>query len=234
MHDLIRELSTFDTPTICNALDLLSPERSDISFTDRTLICAFPDAPPMVGLAATARIRSRVPAGRSAQEAAAIRGNYYTYVQQAPGPAVMVVQDLDQPTGFGGIWGDVNAAIHKGLGAIGVITDGAFRDWPLLPKGFQIVAAAVTPSHGHGHIVDWGTPVEVAGLHTRPGQLIHADRHGAVSFPAELAGKLPAAARLIQRREKVLIEAARQPKFSAEAAVAAFAAAAKLGLDEAG
>ena len=84
MHDLIHELSTFDTPTICNALDLLSPERGDISFTDRTLICAFPDAPPMVGLAATARIRSRVPAGRSAQEAAAIRGNYYTYVQQAP------------------------------------------------------------------------------------------------------------------------------------------------------
>lgn len=228
MTDLLAALARFDTPTICNALDTLRADRRGVSFTERSLICAFPDRAPIVGYAATARIRSRAPSTRSAAQAGAIRRAYYTYVAAARRPAIMVIQDLDQPTGHGGIWGDVNAAIHLGLGAIGVVTDGSFRDWPLLPDGFQILAAAVTPSHGHGHVVDWDTPVEICGLVASPGDLVHADRHGAVVIPADLVADLPDAARLIQRRERILIEAARQPGLDVDAVMAAFELAAKL------
>jgi regulator of RNase E activity RraA len=228
MTDTIAALAAFDTPTICNALDLLRPDRKGVSFTQRTMICAFPDRPPLVGYAATARMRSRTPAGRTPEETAAARRGYYAYVAASRVPAVMAIQDLDQPTGFGGIWGDVNAAIHLGLGVQGVITDGAFRDWPVLPPGFQILAAAVTPSHGNGHVVDWDVPVEILGMQVNPGDLLHADRHGAVVVPADLAPRLAEAAGLVQRRERLLLDAARAPGFDVDRLMAAFADAAKL------
>lgn len=228
MTDPIAALAAFDTPTICNALDLLRPDRTGVSFTQRTMICAFPDRVPLVGYAATARMRSRTPAGRTPDETAAARRGYYAYVAASRAPAVMAIQDLDQPTGFGGIWGDVNAAIHLGLGAQGVITDGAFRDWPVLPQGFQILAAAVTPSHGNGHVVDWDVPVEILGMRVSPGDLLHADRHGAVVIPADLAPRLVEAAGLVQRRERLLLDAARTSGLDVDTLMAAFAAAAKL------
>lgn len=228
MTDPIAALAAFDTPTICNALDLLRPDRAGVSFTQSTMVCAFPDRAPLVGYAATARMRSRTPAGRTPEQSAAARRDYYTHVAAARAPAIMAIQDLDQPTGFGGIWGDVNAAIHLGLGATGVITNGAFRDWPVLPKGFQILAAAVTPSHGNGHVVDWDRPVEILGMSVKPGDLLHADRHGAVVIPGDLVPSLAAAATLVQRRERLLLDATRAPGFDVATLMDAFAAASKL------
>jgi regulator of RNase E activity RraA len=58
--------------------------------------------------------------------------------------------------------------------------------------------------------------VRIAGMTVRSDDLIHADRHGAVVIPVDLAEKLPAAAELCGRREQPILEIARSPDFSLE------------------
>ena len=76
----LEALAAFDTPTICNALELVAPERRALGFTTETLICPFPALPPIVGYARTALIRSALPSGLSAAEQRAARLEYYRYV----------------------------------------------------------------------------------------------------------------------------------------------------------
>jgi regulator of RNase E activity RraA len=46
--------------------------------------------------------------------------------------------------------------------------------------------------------------------------LVHADRHGAVVIPAELAKDLPNAIDLMIRREKVILDACKRDDFNYE------------------
>ena len=224
----IAALAEFDTPTICNALDLLRPERTGISFTTRQLVWARPDAPPMAGRAVTALVRADAPPAWDAAESTRRRLAYWSHLAGAARPSLLVAQDLSPEPGFGGIWGDVNAAIHQALGIAGVVTNGAVRDLPLLPAGFGLLAGTVTPSHGFGHVVAWGEAVAVAGMAVRPGDVVHADRHGAVCFPEELVAGLPRAARRVQRREALILDAARMPGADIDRLAAAFRAAAAI------
>lgn len=221
-------LAAFDTPTVCNALDLLRPDRAGVSFTTRALVWARAEEPPMVGRAVTARVRADLPPGWDAAEGARRRRAYWEHLRAAPGPVLLVAQDVSDEIGFGGIWGDVNAAIHLALGVRGVVTDGAVRDLPLLPAGFGLLAGTVTPSHGHGHVLDWGGAVTVAGMRAAPGDVVHADRHGAVCFPPALLPALPEAARRVQRREALILDAARAPGADPDALLRAFAEAARI------
>ncbi len=96
----------------------------------------------------------------------------------------MVMHDLDgEHAGFGAFWGEVQSNVHKALGALGVVTDGSIRDIPMIAPGFQMLAAAIVPSHAYVHAVDFGIDVEVAGMAVKSGDLIHADRHGAIVVP---------------------------------------------------
>jgi hypothetical protein len=96
-----------------------------------------------------------------------------------------VIQDLDGPlVGFGAFWGEVQTTIHKGLGCLGVVTDGCVRDITMMAPGFQVLAGSITPSHAWVHLVDIGGAVNVGGMMVSDGDLIHADRHGAVVIPA--------------------------------------------------
>ena len=226
-QDSFAALAGFDTPTLCNALDLLRPARQGVSFTTDRMIWARDDEPPMIGIAVTATMRADVPPGWDAAEGAARRLAYWRYLAASPRPALLVAQDLSARRGFGGIWGDVNAGIHQGLGLRGVVTDGAVRDLPLLPPGFGLLAGVVTPSHGHGHVMGWGEPVEVFGMRVAPGDVVHADRHGAVAFPPALLPNLAAAARRVQAKEALLMAATRGGA-TPESLAAAFADAAKL------
>jgi regulator of RNase E activity RraA len=126
----------------------------------------------------------------------------------------VVIQDLDQQKGYGSWWGEVNSSIHKGFGCEGVITDGGIRDLPDIAPGFQMLAGRVIPSHAYVHVVDFGRTVNVAGMRVNPGDIIHADQHGAVVIPADVATKVRAAADEVIKRERVIIEAARQPGFN--------------------
>ncbi|HWO14828.1 MAG TPA: RraA family protein [Polyangiaceae bacterium] len=219
------ELAGFDTPTICNALELVAPERRALGFTSATLICPFPARKPMVGYARTGMIRA---AQKQVLDATALRRgrlDYYRYVAQGELPKLVVIQDLDSRQGFGCFWGEVNSAIHQGLGCEGVITDGGVRDLDALAPGFGVLCGKVTPSHAHVHPVAFGTEVEVFGMLVRSDDLVHADRHGAVVIPHAVARDVAAAARLCARREAPILKAARSPGFSIAVLEAALAEA---------
>lgn len=214
---LITDLQSIDTPTVCNALELLIPERRGYGFTTQPLVCTRPELPPMVGIARTAAIRSAHPSHLRGKEAGAMNDGYYAYIDEGPKPSIVVIQDLDDAQrGYGSYWGEVNSNVHKGLGALGVITDGSVRDLPDIADGFQMMADRVGPSHAYVHVVGFGAPISVAGMRVVSGELIHADQHGAVVIPWQVADQVLDAAKQIAEREAVIISAAQQPGFSIE------------------
>ena len=213
---LIKELQSMDTPTVCNALELLIPKRRGYGYTTSHLHCTRPQLPPMVGFARTASIRAAHPSDLSGAAARELSDAYYAYIDQGPKPSVVVMQDLDGNGGYGSFWGEVNSNVHKGFGSVGLVTDGCVRDLPDIAADFQMLAASILPSHAFIHVVDYARPVDVAGMRVRDGDLIHADQHGAVVIPHDVATQVKAAAEQIGRRERVLIEASQQPGFNIE------------------
>ncbi len=221
---LLETLKGFDTPTICNALEIVAPQRRMVGFTRRALVCIRPELPPMVGYAATVTCRAAVPPTEPVEERRARRVAYYEYIDSLPRPSIVVVQDLDDPAGFGALWGEVNSAVHKGLGALGVITNGSVRDIDQFAPGFQALAGSIGPSHAWVSPAGWGAPVDVHGMTVRHGDLVHADRHGAVVIPYEVADKVAAAVDLLVRKEKEILDAARDPSFTIDTLRAAIKA----------
>jgi regulator of RNase E activity RraA len=213
----LEALTAFDTPTICNALEIVAPARRATGFIRRPLVAPFPQLKPVAAFARTAIIRSREPHPRSREEAKEIRLGYYAHIAAEPLPSIAVIQDIDVPDyGFGAFWGEVQSNVHKGLGCIGVITDGSVRDLDAMAAGFFVLAGSIMPSHAHVHLVDFGGTVSVAGMVVSPNDVIHADRHGAVVVPHEAVAEIPRAADLLARREKVVIDAARASGFSVD------------------
>jgi regulator of RNase E activity RraA len=218
---LLDTLRTIDTPTICNALEIVAPERRLTGFTTKPLVCPFPDLPPIVGYAKTATIRATHANELDPAKARSQRIGYYEYVASGPQPGISVIQDLDgADIGFGAFWGEVQSTVHKALGLAGVVTDGCIRDIPQWAPGFQALAGSIAPSHGHVHLAGYGQEVRVAGMLVRSGDLIHADRHGAVVIPAAVAAKIPAACDLLARKEAAILDEARKPGFTIEKLVA--------------
>src|SRR5512139_2007045 len=214
---VLEALARYDTPTICNAMEIVAPERRLVGYTTKPLVCPFPDLPPMVGYARTTTIRSVLASGLSAAEQQKRRIAYYEYVGTGPGPRISVIQDIDGPdVGFGAFWGEVQSSVHKALGCLGVVTDGSIRDIAQWAPGFQALAGSIGPSHAHVHLQNFNETVSVAGMIVRPGDLIHADCHGAIVIPFEAAGKIPAACDLLTRREEVILTIARSKDFTIE------------------
>jgi len=210
----LKSLLALDTPTICNALEVVAPQRRGFGYTTKPFVCARPQLPPIVGYARTATIRAMHPSDRSAGEMKEQRLVYYRYVSEGPRPSIMVIEDLDPTPGYGAYWGEVQSNIHKGLGCLGVVTNGCVRDIPQCAEGFQALAGSVNPSHAFVHLEEFDVTVTVHGMTVRPGDLIHADPHGAVVIPLSVARQLPATAAAIARREAHLIAASRRPDFS--------------------
>ena len=226
---LLETLARWDTPTICNALEVVAPERRLIGYTTKPLVCPFPDLPPMVGYARTATIRATSPSSLSSADQRAQRLAYYEYCGTGHGPRISVIQDLDGINiGFGAFWGEVNSSVHKALGCLGVVTDGSIRDIPAWAPGFQALAGSIGPSHAFVHLAGFGETVCVAGMTVSSDDLIHADRHGAVVIPANIAEKLPDAARLCERREEPILSIARDPSFTVAKLKEALAKAAEI------
>ena len=211
----LEALAALDTPTVCNALEIVAPERRGHGFNRRPLVAPFPQLKPLVAFAKTATIIGREPRQAKGGDPRAMRLSYYEYLDKGPRPTVAVIQDLDGPDrGIGAFWGEVQTAVHKGLGCMGVITDGSVRDIDQMAEGFFVLAGSIMPSHAHTDVVDIDKPVSIAGMVVHPGDLIHADRHGAVVVPHAVAAEVPKAAALIARREKVILDAARGKGFS--------------------
>jgi regulator of RNase E activity RraA len=203
-------LRSIDTPTVCNLVEIVAPERRGSGYTIKHLHCPFPDLPPMVGYAKTVtfKAKDKVPLGEAGYMQK--RLDYLDYVASAPQPAVMIMHDLDgEHAGFGAFWGEVQSNVHKALGALGVVTDGSIRDIPMIAPGFQMLAAAIVPSHAYVHVVDFGLDVEVAGMAVKSGDLIHADRHGAIVVPVDKIDAMLAAVGKLTETEARIIAAAK-------------------------
>lgn len=213
---VLAALRALDTPTVCNALEVVAPARRGHGYTVTPLVCPRPELAPIVGYARTATIRAMHPSGRAAPDDVAMRLAYYRHIAEGPGPTVTVIEDLDPLPGYGAWWGEVNTNVHRALGSAGVVTNGSIRDLDQCAEGFQLLAGSVGPSHAYVHVVSIGVQVQVAGMVVEPGDLVHADRHGAVVVPLDVAADVPAAAARIAEAEARLIGAAQQPGFSYE------------------
>ncbi len=212
---LLEQLQSYDTPTICNALEVVAPERRGFGFTTSPLVCTRPGLPPMVGYARTATLRAAHPSDLKGKAARSLSDGYYSYIDDGPKPSIIVIQDLDDAQrGYGSFWGEVNSNIHRGLGSLGLVTDGSVRDLPDIAEGFQMLADRVGPSHAYVHVVGFNQAITVAGMRVVDGELIHADQHGAVVIPHAVAAAVPEAAEAIARKERVIISAAQEPGFN--------------------
>jgi regulator of RNase E activity RraA len=213
-------LRSIDTPTVCNLLEIVAPERRGAGYTTSHLHCPFPDLPPMVGFAKTVTMRARdkVAGGSYMQK----RMDYLDYVAAEPLPGIAVIEDLDDPAGYGAFWGEVQTNVHKALGCLGTITNGSVRDIPQVAEGFQMLAGSIGPSHAYVHVKDFGIPVIIHGMAVKSGDLIHADRHGAVIVPVTTVDPMKAALDDLLKQEARIISAARVPGATAESIKAAF------------
>ena len=207
--DALAFLRSIDTPTVCNLIEIVAPERRGAGYTVQHLHCPFPELPPMVGFAKTATIRAKdaVPLGAGGYMQK--RLDYLDYVADAPSPGIVVLEDLDDEVGYGAFWGEVQSNVHKALGCLGTITNGSIRDIPAIAPGFQMLAGSIVPSHAYVHVVDYGIDVTVAGMATKSGDLIHADRHGAIVVPVDKIEAMKTALDGLAAREAKIITAAK-------------------------
>jgi regulator of RNase E activity RraA len=206
----VQQLKTFDTCVIADAIESFGVRLRNEGFATAGFRCLFKSLPPMVGYAATCKVRSAGPpiVGSRYVE----RTDWWKHICEIPAPRVLVLQDLDDPPGTGAYLGKVHANILMALGCVGAITNGAARELPgIEASGFHIFAGRLALSRAYIHVIEHGGPVEVGGLTIQPGDLIHGDRHGALIVPQELAVKLPAVAHVILEKKQQLIDLSRKP-----------------------
>jgi 4-hydroxy-4-methyl-2-oxoglutarate aldolase len=210
-HGDLYQLKRWNTPTIYNGWEQVTkrnPAREGINLEEARDF--MPQMGPMVGYAVTLVIEPSNQAHRTTNPNAG--EEYRRYIASIPGPKIVVVQDLDKPAVLGSHWGEVNATMHRALGCVGTITDGAIRDVDeMTDAGFKALARRLCVGHAFVHPVRWGCEVEVFGTRVSPGDLIHADKHGfLVVKPDEQAGLLDAATFMDANECGTVIPAARE------------------------
>lgn len=212
---VLEALRHLDASTLANAIETFQKRLRNEGFVDHSVHCLCPRLGPMVGYAATLRIRGSAPptAGSSYPD----RTDWWDYVMSLPAPRVAVVQDISARPGLGSLIGAVHMNILRALQCVGVVTNGAVRDLPAAESaGFHYFAGSLAVSHAYVHIVEIGSPVEVGGLKIQSGELLHGDCHGVQSIPLEIAASIPSAAVAISAKEQAIIDLCRSPGFSLE------------------
>lgn len=209
--EVLETLRQEPTPSVANAIETFNIRSRSEGFTSSAIRCILPEVGPMIGYAATAKIRS---AKQPAPGEAVPRREMWEHILSLPAPRVVVIQDLDDEP-VGSFWGEVQANIHKALGCVGVVTNGGVRDLDEVREvGFALFAGHIHVSHAYVHVVEVGTPVEVGGLTVHPGDLLLGDQHGVIQIPHEIAADVPAGARQVEARERRIIELCQSDEFS--------------------
>ena len=216
--DALRRL---DTCTVCNAIETFDLRLDNTGFADPNIRCIFEDLPPMVGYAATARLRSGEPpiqGGRYHD-----RSRWWTSILAVPAPRVVVIQDMDEPPGRGAFLGDVHAAILQALGCVGFVSNGAVRELPRVRAlNFSLFAGNIGVSHAYAHLFEMGETVTVGGLEVHPGDLLHGDRHGLVNVPKQIARDIPGVAARLREQEDQVVKYCQSREFSVDGLCAIF------------
>jgi regulator of RNase E activity RraA len=202
------QLKRWNTPTIYNGWEQITRHDSGHDgFNLEETRDYMPQMGPMVGYAVTVIVEPGNP--QHVRDNPTAWSEYRRYIASVPGPKIVVVQDLDRPHALGAFWGEVNAKAHRALGCVGTITDGAIRDLDeMTDAGFKALARRLSVGHAHSQPVRWGGEIEVFGRTVRPGQLIHADKHGFLAIPEEDAAALLDAATFMDSTECATVIAA--------------------------
>lgn len=199
-HAELLKLKRWNTPTIYNGWEQIT--RADVAREGINIEETrdfMPQMGPMVGYAVTVVIEPSQARHKQQNDAGE---KYREYVANQPGPKIVVVQDDDKPQVIGSFWGEVNANIHRALGCVGTITDGAVRDVDEMTNaGFKALARRLCVGHAHAVPVRWGCAVQVFGQSIEPGQLLHADKHGFLAIPAADEARLLEAASFMDANE---------------------------------
>lgn len=208
-------LAKFDTCTLSNAIERLNIRPRNEGFISGTGACLFPNLPPVIGYAATGRVRATMPpmAGHCYYE----NLDWWKYLASVPAPKIVVLQDSDHQPGVGALFGEIHARISKAFGCVAHVTNGAVRDLPGIEAlDFQLFAGNVSVSHAYAHVVEFGQPVEIGGLKISPGDLLHGDRHGVHSIPVSVAGRLAPLAEQVLAGDQEMFTLISYPEFSVE------------------
>ena len=218
---LLNLLQSVDTPTVCNAIEVAQGKRGFNEFTRGTML-ASDEKGVIVGYAITAQIAAIEPPTEAVSVIRERRMSYYKAMSENVKPSIAVVEDLDYPNCIGAFWGEVNTTIHKGFGMSGALTNGVMRDLGDMAEDFPVVAGSIGPSHGFVHVRTVNQPINVFGLNIKSGDLVHADRHGAVVVPIDVIDGLEASILKMQETEKLVLDPARQKGFDFNAFEAAW------------
>lgn len=216
MTDFITHLAQFDTPTISNAIEVVQGGRGYDRFTRGTPVHSMNGAKSMCGYARTAKISGLKPPTEPADIIKARRLEYFRYMAAETRPSLCVIEDVDAPNCVSAWWGEVHTAVHKGLGMAGALTNGVMRDLDDHEDGFPVVAGSIGPSHMFVHVTELNTPVTIFNLTIEPGELIHADQHGAIVIPDDVLPKLAGAIKTMMDSEQIILGPARESGFDIE------------------
>jgi 4-hydroxy-4-methyl-2-oxoglutarate aldolase len=211
----LEELRQLDSCSVANAIETFGVRLRNAGFADSSVHCIFEDFPPLVGYAATIRVRTSDPPMEG--DSYYYRLDWLDYLLSVPAPRVLVVQDMDRHPGLGSFIGDVHANILRALGCEGVVTNGAVRNVEAARAlNLQMFAGNLSVSHAFAHLFDFGGVVEVGQMQVRPGDLLHGDRHGVQTIPMEIAQKIPPVVRRMKGEEQEIIEFCQSGAFTLE------------------
>lgn len=209
-HSDLLELKRWNTPTIYNGWEQVTRHDAGHECFNLEEVRDFmPQMGPMVGYAVTLVVEPGNPTHKA--NGGKLWSDYRRYIGSIPGPKIVVIQDLDKPAVYGSFWGEVSSNTHRALGCVGTITDGAVRDVDEMTNaGLKALARRMCVGHAYSTPVSWDCEVEVFGVSVRPGDLIHADKHGFLAIPPEDQAALLDAARFMDANEcQTVIPAAR-------------------------
>jgi regulator of RNase E activity RraA len=211
----LEALRRLDACTLANAIETFHERLRNEGFMDQTIHCLFPSLQPMIGYAATVKIRGSAPPTTAGVYRD--RTDWWDHIASVPAPWIVVIQDVASRPGMGALVGEVHMNILKALNCAGVVTNGSVRSVPAAERaGFHLFSGSVSVSHAYVHIIEIGKPVEIGGLKIQSGDLLHGDLHGVQSIPLGLAAQIPPIAAQISARKRELIALCQSPDFSLE------------------
>ncbi len=207
------ELGKYDTPTICNVIELFNVRPRNMGYMDQRIKACFPEMPPMVGYALTATFRS---AARQDTDSYSTLDQQILAFSENPIPPIVVFQDLDSPAAAA-TFGEIMCTAYQKFGATGIITSGAGRDLDQVQAlGFPAFTDGTICAHGYTRIPSIQESVHVGGITIHPGDLLHGDRNGVTTIPLEIASEIPEACEVFVKAEGIIIEYLRGDRVTLE------------------
>lgn len=200
--ETLEGLRKYDTPTVCNVIELFNVRPRETGYMDKSIQACFPQLPPMVGYALTSEFRALSPARESAYDGLDAQ---LQAMESLDGPPVVVFQDLDSPSAAA-TFGEVMCSTYQAFGATGLITSGTGRDLDQVESlSFPAFTAGTCCSHGNCHILSVNVPVVVGGITIYPGDLLHGDCNGVTTIPEDIASEIPQACEDFMKAEAHVI-----------------------------